>query len=98
MEVKWLQRVPTSKYSSEQAPSKILTNKDFKDVKPLGLPSYETIGLNSVRMYSVKNDDSILSYTTWFSSFHNKTFDSKISSNYYASNQNTMSRWVSWTC
>ena len=56
------------------APPQKILKRDFENIKILGLPSYETLGLNSVRMYAAKSSDVVMNYSEWFTAFQNKHF------------------------
>lgn len=59
--------------SSDKPPGTIPKDK-LPQIKLLGLPNYETLKLNSIRMYQIKPEDTIRSYTNWFSGFQYEFF------------------------
>ena len=52
-------------------PSSVDSNQ-MQDIQVLSMPNSEYAGVNSVRMYKIKPEDSLTSYGVWFSQFRHK--------------------------
>lgn len=72
VEVKWLKPSPNVRLAYPPKPEATLNRKTLNKVVVIGVPSSETLGINSVRMLKLKPEDYITNFPSWLGAFRKR--------------------------
>jgi len=69
--VTWICQAPSATEENEQPPEK-LNSEQLNNATLIGLPSAETLHVNSIRLLNVTREDRLVTFTKWLNNFHER--------------------------